>query len=368
MNARCRMLVALLCASAATPSGLLAQQARNSTAPLPHRDQLDSIPWAERYTTSLHGTGQGLQTYYSAANNGLELFAHVPYAELACKGCHEPSLTGGCASCHTTADPELGAQVDDGLGEGQACGGCHGLQAGEIAAGFSDVHSGAGMTCMDCHTLADVMGDGTSYASKNEPGAIDARCETCHAILTSNDYHEAHGSRVACATCHMQGLVSCYNCHFQTPLPEGQSEVLREVTSWMFLVNRNGKVHPANMQSMIYQGQRLLLISPAYSHTIARNAVSGCGDCHGSRHVRALADDSVLVVAEFDGVGGVRTAQGRIPVPFNYEKALVFDYLGYDPQTGGWEFLAHGQNVTQFLFAEPLTGEQLGRLSRSPER
>ncbi|UCG88708.1 MAG: hypothetical protein JSW71_09295 [Gemmatimonadota bacterium] len=365
MNPRRQVIIiALLYVFTAAPLGMFAQEVQTATGQLARRPGVDSIQWAERYATSLHATGQGLQTYYSASNNGLELFTSVPYAELACKSCHEPGLTGGCTSCHTSPDPEVGAQVDAGLAQGMACAACHGRQAGEIAAGFSDVHRDAGMTCMDCHTLEDVMGDGTSYSSKQEAGAIDASCENCHASLASNDYHDTHGDLLACAACHMQGLVSCYNCHYQTPMPEGRSELLREVTSWMFLVNRNGKVHPANMQSMVYQGQRLLLISPAYSHTIARNAVSGCGDCHGSAHVQDLADDSVLVVAEFDGAGGVRTAEGRIPVPFNYETSLVFDFLVYDAETAAWKVLARGQDVTQFLFAEPLSDEQLKKLRR----
>ena len=348
-----RVVAAVLFAFAAAPVGSFAQEQQTSPP-----------EWAERYATSLHATGQGLQTYYSAGNNGLEAFANVPYAALACKRCHEPGLTGGCASCHATADPEIGAQVDVGVGEGQACSGCHGRQAGEIASGFSDVHRDAGMGCMDCHTLEDVMGDGTHYTSKQEEGAIDASCENCHTSLASNAYHDTHADGVACTTCHMQGLLTCYNCHYQTPMPEGQSELLTQVTSWMFLVNKRGKVHPANVQSLIYEGRRLLLISPAFSHTISRSAVSGCGDCHSSKHVRDLADDGVLLVAEFDGANGVRTAEGRIPVPVNFETALAFDYLVYDPDTESWTFLARGQDVTQFLFAEPLSDEQMEKLGR----
>jgi len=217
---------------------------------------------------------------------------------------------------------------------------------------------------MDCHTLEDVMGDGGHYASKQEEGAIDARCENCHTVLASNPYHDIHADGVACATCHIQGLLTCYNCHYQTALPEGQSKTLTQVTSWMFLVNKRGKVHPANMQSMVYDGRRLLLISPAFSHTIARNAVSGCTDCHGSTHVRDLAEDDVLLVAEFDGAMGVRTAEGRIPVPADFETALAFDYLVYDSATESWRFLGRGQDLTQFLFAEPLSDEQMRKLGR----
>jgi len=322
-------------------------------------------PWDEWYPSSLHATGQGVQTFYSATNNGLEQFANVPYWELACKNCHAPSITGACTSCHDTAQPTLGAQVDDGVGEGQACTRCHGRQAAEVAAGFSDVHRDAGMKCMDCHTLADVMGDGVRYASKHEAGAIDARCEDCHASPADNPYHVAHAESLDCSTCHMQGLITCYNCHYQSDLPEGRSQLLRQVRNWRLLVNRRGKVHPGNMQSMIYQGNKLLLLVPAFGHTIARNAVSDCGDCHASANVLDLDDDSTLVVAEFDGAADVNTTQGFIPVPFNYETALVFDFLVYSEETGAWSFLSRGQDVTQFIFAEPLSDVQLQKLRQA---
>jgi hypothetical protein len=325
----------------------------------------NGFPWDEWYPTSLHATGQGLQTFYSASNNGLEQFANVPYSELACKNCHEPSLTGGCASCHGTADPGLGAEVDDGVGEGQACAGCHGRQASEVAAGLSDVHRDQDMTCMDCHTLEDVMGDGHSYSSLLEDGAIHAKCESCHASPASNQYHDVHGSSVDCSTCHMQGMITCYNCHYQSALPEGESQLLKQVTNWVFLVNRGGKVHPATMHSLIYEGNKLLIMAPGYGHTIARNAVSGCSDCHGSAHILDLDDDSMLVVAGFDGAGDVNTAQGLIPVPFNFQTALVFDFLAYDPDTENWSLLARGQDATQFMYAEPLSDEQLTKLKQS---
>jgi hypothetical protein len=325
----------------------------------------NGFPWDEWYPTSLHATGQGLQMFYSASHGGLEQFANIPYSELSCKNCHEPSVTGGCASCHDTPDPGPGAQVDAGVAEGQPCGRCHSRQASEVAAGFSDVHRDAGMKCMDCHTLEDVMGDGHSYSSLLEDGAIHTRCKDCHASVAGNRYHDWHGSAVACSTCHMQGMITCHNCHYQSALPEGESQLLKQVTNWIFLVNREGKVHPVNMHALIYEGNKLLVVAPGYGHTIARNAVSGCDDCHGNAHILDLDDDSVLVVAEFDDVGDVNTAEGFIPVPFNYETALVFDFLVYDADTETWSLLARGQDATQLMFAEPLSDEQLQKLKRS---
>jgi hypothetical protein len=325
----------------------------------------NGFPWDEWYPTSLHATGQGFQTFYSAANGGLEQFAGVPYSELACKNCHEPSLTGGCASCHGTPNPGPGAQVDDGVAEGQPCGRCHSRQASEVAAGFSDVHRDAGMTCMDCHTLEDVMGDGHSYSSLLEDGAVHTKCENCHTTLVGNRYHDWHAAAVDCSVCHMQGMITCYNCHYQSALPEGESQLLKQVTGWIFLVNRGGKVHPANVHSLIYEGKKLLIMAPGYGHSIVRSAVSGCDDCHGNAHILDLDDDSLLVVAGYDDVGSVNTVEGFVPVPFNYETALIFDFLVYDAGTESWSLLSRGQDATQLLFAEPLSDEQLGKLEQS---
>jgi hypothetical protein len=148
-------------------------------------------------------------------------------------------------------------------------------------------------------------------------------------------------------------------------LPEGESQLLKQVTNWIFLVNREGKIHPANMHSLVYEGNKLLIVAPGYGHTIARNAISGCDDCHGNAHILDLAEDSLLVVAEFDAEGDVNTAAGLIPVPFNYETALVFDFVVYDAETETWSLLARGQDTTQLMFAEPLSGEQLEKLKQS---
>jgi hypothetical protein len=55
---------------------------------------------------------------------------------------------------------------------------------------------------------------------------------------------------------------------------------------------------------------------------------------------------------------------GSTPVPIDLETALAFDFLVCDADTERWEFLARGQDVTQFLFAEPLSDEQMEKLRR----
>ena len=41
-----------------------------------------------------------------------------------------------------------------------------------------DVHHQRGMHCIDCHTLADTMGDGNLYP--NMDYAVEIECTSCH--------------------------------------------------------------------------------------------------------------------------------------------------------------------------------------------
>jgi hypothetical protein len=164
----------------------------------------------------------------------------------------------------------------------------------------------------------------------------------------------------------MQGVVSCANCHFEDPalkLARGR------IVNWMLLVNRNGKVHPANLQTLEYQGETFAAMAPFYSHTIAKNAVTGCGDCHGNANITALTSgDSTLVVMEqgppdangttLVGVGG------RVPVPFYYDGKLLFDFVHYDSGTQTWSFVERGPDGYQLLFGTPLTEAQLNAMKQ----
>ncbi|MBF0353249.1 MAG: hypothetical protein HQM11_19640 [SAR324 cluster bacterium] len=125
---------------------------------------------------------------------------------------------GGCAACHLKAGqtraasqknvrtgkhPELSLAVDN-----DRCFGCH-SRSGRISLNYvglaetseldpkrladfgtlpdgrlveklaPDVHSSAGMACIDCHTADEVMGDGKSHATLQTQ--LDIQCADCHA-------------------------------------------------------------------------------------------------------------------------------------------------------------------------------------------
>ncbi len=344
----------------------------------------DYFPWDEYYETSLHRTGMGKQTFYNEVpNGGFEKFTGVPYNGLVCQGCHTPGLgygtvqgERGCQSCHETDDPQLGAEVNVGLTDG-VCGPCHSRQKAEaLVHGFGDVHRDAGMDCMACHTLGDMHGDGTAYASMLDPGAIDSDCADCHLEVASNSYHNLHGSNVSCSACHIESVVTCNNCHFESEIEVHKKIAYGQFKNWKFLLNRDGMVEIGNYQSATYDGHAVVAFGPYYAHTIQKDAVS-CGDCHGSAAVTDWFDDGVIDVVSWNPAGtdpngkNLTYQNGVIPIPPNYfEGGLSFDMVTLNEPGGSvWSFignsgdlLADGKFIFQMLYGTPLTQEQMEKL------
>ncbi|MBE0617490.1 MAG: hypothetical protein IH608_06140, partial [Proteobacteria bacterium] len=328
------------------------------------------FPWDEYYATSLHLTRAGKETWYSAKNGGLEKQMKLPMSAMyqGCQGCHradQPIGTNGCEGCHDTPTPKLGAKVDATL-EG-VCGGCHNRSVYEaVDHKFTDVHRDElGFDCMSCHTMGDVHGDGVAHGSMFEEGAIDAKCENCHETRENNLFHSTHEGTVACTLCHMQMVLSCYNCHVAGALLTPPEKVARRrILDWKFMVNYKGKVAPANVFTAVYGQETFAAIAPYTTHTIARNAVKGCGDCHKSAIMADLDADGVLKLATYDpATTNVKNLKGFIPVPYNYEDAFKFDFLSYDRATKKWSLLEeNGPDRFQMLYAQPLTREQMNKL------
>jgi hypothetical protein len=58
-----------------------------------------------------------------------------------------------------------------------------------------DVHHQKGMHCIDCHTLADTMGDGAIYPQMDF--AVEIECTSCHGTFDrETDLMTSHGRRV----------------------------------------------------------------------------------------------------------------------------------------------------------------------------
>jgi hypothetical protein len=113
-----------------------------------------------------------------------------------------------------------------------------------------DVHFAKNMKCYDCHTARDIHGDGIEYNSMKQNGAIEAKCENCHKTLPQTTSHKVHGNKLDCKACHERQVATCYNCHMETDIKEGK-RVSIPVSGWLFLMNHEGKVTSANMQSFV---------------------------------------------------------------------------------------------------------------------
>ncbi|UCG84860.1 MAG: hypothetical protein JSW71_12990 [Gemmatimonadota bacterium] len=301
------------------------------------------------FPSSLHATGRGMITWYSASNGGFEQFVGIPYHELYCRGCHRPL----CENCHTTA----GDSVPE-----DRCLQCHGLVAAEWDS-YPDVHRAAGMECLDCHSLREMHGDGNIYLSILDDGAMDTSCEECHSARAENEYHTLHDDAVDCSACHVQGVVTCYNCHFETELEQNRKLSYGQFTDWVFLVNYAGKVHAANFQSVKYRNHTFLAMAPFVAHAIARNART-CGDCHNSPAMAQYLETGTIEAARWDTVTNrVTHLTAVIPVPPDWEIALQFDFVDLAVD-GRWVFLERGPDKFQMLFGTPLTTEQLESLAR----
>lgn len=111
-----------------------------------------------------------------------------------------------------------------------------------------DVHHRQGMSCIDCHTRNEIMGDGTRYAHYEEQ--VEIECHTCHSrdqvgvtrkdqqlnnvvkqgdeyVLVNKLTEKVHPlkppkagvcdfpghNRLGCDSCHATWVPQCYGCH-----------------------------------------------------------------------------------------------------------------------------------------------------------
>ncbi len=315
--------------------------------------------------TSLHGTAEGMRTWYEtsnqidAANPGFESLTHVPFDQLQCKNCHvDPN---NCTECHVTR----GDKPRDGK-----CLACHSRQEAEIEAGLSDVHRDHGMQCADCHRSNDAHGDGTRYSSMFQDRAIKPRCEDCHpadsllARNPENTYHLEHvqSNRIVdCTGCHVQSVVTCYNCHFDEETTGGRGRAAERITGWKFLVrsSENGRVVPGNIQTLVYHDSlAFVALAPYFGHTISRNAITACADCHGNEYVTEYEQNHRITIATWDPFQNRlvvnKKGKGIIPVPEDWKTSLLFDFETYAPGTQNWQVARPDTVGKQILFAMPL--------------
>lgn len=310
------------------------------------------------FNLSLHYTTRGMAHWYDKANGGLEALTEIPYTKLPCYHCHVSS----CDKCHQTKiDDRLSYSTEVARNQ-KICLECHQREASvqkiDQAANQVDAHLAKGMQCMDCHTAREMHGDGTEYESMKQTGAMDANCEKCHGSITPSISHKVHREKLDCKACHVRHVVSCSNCHFETLVKEGK-KVAIPLSGWVFLMNYNGKVTSANMQTFVVQGDKTFLVfAPQNSHSIIKEGKT-CDECHATETVRKVQEGKLSLIWLENG--NMKNVKGVIPVV----NGVIYDAVYQNYKDGKWIPIENPPSpVVHYAgFGEPLSKEQLKKLS-----
>ncbi|MBK7868506.1 MAG: T9SS type A sorting domain-containing protein [Ignavibacteriales bacterium] len=354
---------------------------------------VDGFSQPANFGTSLHKTRAGKYFWYSAVNGGFEGLTGVPntHPNLECEGCHGTTNADGvaytgtydpsCVDCH----PTNSFFNPDSIKESQ-CRGCHTRQSTEITMGYSDVHRTAGMKCWDCHGTQDMHGDGTSYNSMLQPGAIKTDCSDagCHPTLPAGHAaYDPHNGALHCSSCHAKTAITCYNCHFDSQVEHHLKRARAQLKDFVFLVNRvkDGKVGVGSMQSLTYQANKSFVAIGVYSaHTIVKTGARTCTDCH------ANFGGTIPAITEFNNTGKIKfvtfnpadstvtNLKGVIPIPNNYMQTFKMDFITYLGNTGdpvapskNWGLIGEDTpDGSNMMYTNPLTASQMTKLGMVP--
>ncbi len=329
----------------------------------------------DEFYTSLHGTRQGKITWYSAANGGFESLTGIPIQDLGCLSCHPSTYADGsqvdpstyrpdCEDCH---DFSQGYSVSQDL-----CFGCHGRQKTEIMKlQLSDVHREKGFQCTTCHPGEDVHGDGTRYASMFDTGAIEKSCEDCHQQVPSNVAHTTHTAKVDCKACHLKTVITCYNCHLESLIQGHKKRAWGVLKDYVLLARdkKTGKVTTATFMTLTYQGKTFFAVGPYTAHAVVKKGLA-CTDCHNNANIQAYNQNGEIVLTRWDDAEKkIINAKGVVPVPPDWKRAFKLDFLTYNGDLAGetdpnqWALVKTGADSSQMLYVEPLTAEQMQKLS-----
>jgi hypothetical protein len=387
------------------------------------------------FETSLHKTRVGKPRHYNAEYGGFEALTGVDYDTLACKGCHDP-LNGttpvpyepSCFDCHRDTDQDADSNAFNDKVPEATCLGCHSRQNAEKTM-LTDVHRALGMVCMDCHSKQEMHGDGTAYESLEEPGALKVSCTQagCHNTgdLTTRigkgngknrtqvgvsaravEFHSQHLATTDCSACHVQSVVACDSCHFDSEVV-GKKRYYRQIpqTGFKFLMNKDGKVRTATYQALTWGSSdpavddvSFYVLAPYVAHSIGDGTGTGtgpkvtCEDCHVYEAKAGSLTGNAALISYLD-TGSIQANRwepetvddgnanthgkllapvGTIPVPPDWQDALLFDFVKWtndpsatvvkDPTAAYWDFLKSGADMVHMPYGSPLSEDQIGRL------
>ncbi len=180
---------------------------------------------ARTYKLSLHYTSSGMKSGVRPRFSEAEaaVFDEKVF-EQSCRSCH-----ASCGDCHVKSPVISG--VNTGLlaghdfvrkDESRTCALCHGGRVypeftGEYG-GNPDVHYQKGMTCVDCHTGAEMHASGGEQTDRRSV-VEKPTCVSCHQpgsekTEKARTAHEDHADLVSCSACHSSTTYrGCASCH-----------------------------------------------------------------------------------------------------------------------------------------------------------
>jgi hypothetical protein len=236
-----------------------------------------------------------------------------------------------------------------------------------------DIHHQKGMSCIDCHTRDEIMGDGTSYAHYEEQ--LEISCEMCHSaqpgttrknkpvnniiqkddrfvLVGKNDAKErplnlpkpdictySGHKRLTCESCHSTWVPQCYGCHVKKDDRETHLDklTLEKTTGWW----EEGRSYIRYEKPMLgVWGDKIVIVTPGCQDVVTlinkKGEISGgfnrftmaainphttqakgrsCKDCHAEPKTVGLGEGTVTKKNGkwefFPNDQGVDTASGR---------------------------------------------------------
>ncbi len=277
------------------------------------------------FKTSIHnGFGQMRKVTIRSGLSGSQDFSQLPAHQKEgynknCATCH-----GTCGNCHIVR-PLIGG---GGLAQGHqfkktpdmisVCVTCHVSRGGHaylgVAAGTQpDAHlTKKGYKCMDCHTGAELHGDGQPVEQRYAYSKLP-KCTQCHTnSQSSNEFHMKHFNDFNCQVCHSQNYNNCGSCHIhgdgarvpsylgykiaKNPLPTIK-------TGFNFTLVRRTLAAPDNWAVYGVANYANFNAFPTYNFTTPHNILRftsrtyvGTGTCYSKCHIRN--DNGTLVNKE----------------------------------------------------------------------
>lgn len=267
------------------------------------------------YEDSLHYTQNGYFTTFEA-RSGVSAASSTGFQQAFtnhCAGCH-----ASCGQCHISRPASVGGGLIDEHtfmstpSQNDQCVACHGSRINDEYKGLHeglrpDVHYLNGMTCLSCHSGAELHGDGTTPDDRR--GAANApSCAGCHSTAAAGTdgvaYHSMHATKVDCPVCHSQPYRNCYQCHVGTgngkthgiQFPSeldfriGLNPIQSTARPWDYVVLRHIPVEPEMYDVYgvtLTDYASLPTWKYATPHNIRRNTpqTASCANCHDERGV-----------------------------------------------------------------------------------